>query len=109
MTGHPTVLAVLLERKGLHRYGAFCSDYEKALRGLGIQRGGPPSRAQFHRWLAGETKSLPYTDHCRVLEHMLAGYAAGQLFARCPDGVIPAPARAADRPVPDQSPAAGPA
>jgi hypothetical protein len=109
MTGQPTVLAVLLEQKGLHRYGAFCFEYEKALRGFGIQRGGPPSRASFHRWLAGETKSLPYTDSCRVLEHMLAGYTVGQLFAPCPDGVIPAPARAADNPVPGQSTAGGPA
>jgi hypothetical protein len=104
MTGHPTVLAALLESKGLHRYGAFCFEYEKASRGVGIKRGGPPSRATFHRWLSGETKGVPYTDGCRVLEHMVPGYTAGQLFAPCVDGVVPAPARRPDEP--EREPAA---
>jgi hypothetical protein len=91
VTGQPTLLAVLLERKGLHRYGAFCPAYEKAARSLERELGGSvPSRAQFHRWLNGDLLGLPYTDHCRVLEHMLTGYSAAQLFGICHDGQVPA-------------------
>ena len=43
-----------------------------------------PSRAQFHRWTTGGLRGLPYTDHCRVLEHMLTGYSAAQLLQPCP-------------------------
>lgn len=93
MPGQPTLLAVLLENQGLHRYGSFCLAYQKAARALDGKPGAAPSRAQFHRWLSGELRSIPYTDHCRVLEHMIAGYSASQLFAPCPDGAIPAPAR----------------
>lgn len=96
MSGQPTLLSVLLQNKGLHRYGSFCIAYDKAARALDGKPGVAPSRAQFHRWLTGELRSIPYTDHCRVLEHMIAGYSASQLFAPCPDGVIPAPARAAE-------------
>lgn len=99
MTGQPTLLAVLLERDGLERYGSFCAAYEKAARSLDLRAGGAPSRPQFHRWLSGELRGMPYTNHCRVLEHMFTGYTAAQLFAPCPDGVIPAPARAKRRSV----------
>ena len=95
MTGQPTLLAVLLEDRGWQRYGSFRAAYEKAARSLDRERGGSsaPSRAQFHRWLTGDLRGLPYTDHCRVLEHMLTGYSAAQLFKPCPDG-IPAPSGA---------------
>ena len=96
MTGQPTLLAVLLEDKGLHRYGTFRAAYEKAARSLDRHLGGSaPSRAQFHRWLTGDLRRLPYTDHCRVLEQMLTGYSAGQLFQPTPDGGTPAPAHGA--------------
>ena len=72
MSEHPTVLAVLLEDRGLHRYGSFCAAYHQAAGALDKQLArSVPSRAQFHRWLTGELRGLPYTDHCRVLEHML--------------------------------------
>jgi Domain of unknown function (DUF5919) len=101
MTGQPTLLAVLLEDKGLHRYGTFRAAYEKAARSLDRHLdGSAPSRAQFHRWLTGDLRRLPYTDHCRVLEQMLTGYSAGQLFQPTPDGGTPAPARGAPGPVP---------
>ena len=94
MTGQPTLLAVLLEDKGWQRYGSFRAAYEKAVRSLDREHGGSsaPSRAQFHRWLTGDLRGLPYTDHCRVLEHMLTGYSAAQMFKPCPDG-IPLPSR----------------
>jgi Domain of unknown function (DUF5919) len=95
MATTPTVLAVMLERRGLSRYGSFTAAYQKAERSLDPTPGsGPPSRAQFHRWVTGGLRGLPYTDHCLVLEHMLAGYSAAQLFRPCPDGVIPRPAQA---------------
>jgi hypothetical protein len=92
MTGQLTVLAALLEDRGLQRYGAFRAAYEKAARTLdeGLWRSAP-SRAQFHRWRTGHLRALPYTDHCRVLESMLAGYSARELFQPCPDGLVPAP------------------
>jgi hypothetical protein len=106
MTGQPTLLAVLLEDKGLHRYGTFRAAYEKAARSLDRHLdGSAPSRAQFHRWLTGDLRRLPYTDHCRVLEQMLTGYSAGQLFQPTPDGGTPAPARGA--PVTGPVPGAG--
>src|SRR5712692_1084638 len=95
MSEHPTVLAVLLEGRGLHRYGSFCAAYHQAAGALDKKLArSVPSRAQFHRWLTGELRGLPYTDHCRVLEHMLDGYSAQQLFAPSTDRGLPAPARA---------------
>jgi Domain of unknown function (DUF5919) len=94
MTAHPTVLAALLEDRGLDRYGSFSAAYQKAASALDKQLArSVPSRAQFHRWLTGDLRSLPYTDHCRVLEYMLTGYSAQQLFTPCPDGTLPHPAR----------------
>lgn len=111
MTAHPTVLAAVLEDRGLDRYGSFRAAYHKAAYALDKQlTHSVPSRAQFHRWLTGELRRLPYTDHCRVLEHMLAGYSAQQLFAPCPDGSLPAPARTKrETTAPAPSPGATPA
>ena len=93
ITGHPTLLAVLLERKGLKRYGSFGPAYEKAARSLDGRPSQAPSRAQFYRWLTGDLRSMPQTDNCRVLEHLLVGYSVEQLLAPCPDNVVPAPVR----------------
>ncbi len=92
MSGQPTLLAALLEDKGLQRYGSFRLAYEKAARSLDRAKGGiAPSRAQFHRWLTGDLRGLPHTDHCRVLEHLLTGYSSALLFKPCPDGIPPLP------------------
>jgi hypothetical protein len=104
MTGQPTLLAALLEDRGWQRYGTFRAAYEKAARSLDRQHGSSaPSRAQFHRWLIGDLRGLPYTDHCRVLEHMLAGYSVAQLFKSCPNS-IPAPARSPETASPSPGP-----
>jgi hypothetical protein len=96
MTGQPTLLAVLLQGKGLQRYGTFRAAYDKAARAVDRNLSGTaPSRAQFHRWITGDLRGLPYPDHCRVLEQLLIGYAADQLFQPCPDGSIPPPLRLA--------------
>ncbi len=59
MSEHPTVLAVLLEGRGLHRYGSFCAAYHQAAGALDKQLArSVPSRAQFHRWLTGELRGL---------------------------------------------------
>ncbi len=95
MNASPTLLAVLLEDQGLDRYGSFCAAYQAAASAIDPrQRSNAPSRAQFHRWTTGGLRGLPYTDHCQVLEHMLAGYSAAQLLQPCRDRVVPAPARA---------------
>jgi Domain of unknown function (DUF5919) len=94
MTSQPTLLGVLLERKGLQRYGSFRAAYDKAARALDRDLSGTaPSRAQFHRWITGDLRGLPYPDHCRVLEHLLTGYAVDQLFMPCPGDALPAPGR----------------
>jgi hypothetical protein len=86
MAGDQTLLAVLLEDRGLARYGTFAAAYRKAARSLDPRPGDDaPSRAQFHRWTTGGLRGLPYTDHCRVLEHMLSGYSAAELLRACPD------------------------
>ena len=93
----PTLLAVLLDRRGLDRYGSFRPAYEKAARSVDPKLGrSAPSRAQFYRWTNGALRGLPYTDHCRVLEHMLSGYTAAQLFQPCPDRALPTPQRASN-------------
>ncbi len=106
MTQTPTLLAVLLDRRGLGRYGSFRPAYEKAARAIDPRLShSAPSRAQFHRWTTGGLRSLPYTDHCRVLEHMLTGYTAAQLLQPCPDKALPPPERAnGDAPTQDLTP-----
>ncbi len=54
-----------------------------------------PSRAQFHRWTTGDLRGLPYTDHCRVLEHMLHRLLRRPALPALPRRRAPAPARAA--------------
>ena len=97
MTGQPTLLAALLQDKGLHRYGSFRAAYDKTARAVDRELGGTaPSRAQFHRWITGDLRGLPYSDHCRVLEHMLTGYTAAQLFRPCIGNGVPGPAGGAN-------------
>lgn len=65
-------------------YRTFCREYDRAAKVIDTDVVGTyPSRAQLHRWLNGEVKSLPYPDHCRVLEQMLPGWTAEQLFELC--------------------------
>jgi hypothetical protein len=75
------LLRTLLTQRGWDRYGTFCREYERAAakidRGL---TGTAPSRAQLHRWLTGTVRTLPYSDHCVVLEAMFAGRSAAELF-----------------------------
>ncbi|GLY87949.1 DUF5919 domain-containing protein [Actinoallomurus iriomotensis] len=106
MSGRPILLQILLRQRQWHRYGLFRAAYDDAARRVDRDLvGTAPSRAQLHRWTSGELKRLPYTDHCRVLEHMFPGWTADQLFGPCPDDVLtpPAPgdARRPDGPMAD--------
>jgi hypothetical protein len=90
VSAQPILLQILLRQRQWHRYGLFRAAYEDAARRIDRELvGTAPSRAQLHRWISGELKRLPYTHHCRVLEHMFPGWTADQLFGPCPDGVHP--------------------
>jgi len=92
----PILLRVLLRQNHWQQYATFCAQYDKAANKIDADLAGSfPSRAQLHRWLTGSVRSLPYPDHCRVLEEMLPGWTAEQLFAPCPPGVLPAGQRQA--------------
>jgi hypothetical protein len=75
------MLKVLLRERHWQNYSTFCAEYDKAAAKIDSDlAGSSPSRAQLHRWLSGALRSLPYPDHCRVLEEMLPGWTADQLF-----------------------------
>jgi hypothetical protein len=81
MMNPPVRLKALLQDKHWQTHRTFCAEYDKVARSLDPALvGGAPSRAQLHRWLSGELKTLPYSDHCRVLEQMFPGWSADQLF-----------------------------
>lgn len=97
-------LKLLLQQKHWQTYAAFCREYNRVARE--IDRGlidSYPSRAQFHRWLSGDVKGLPYSDHCRVLEALLPGWTVGQLFE---PGLLDEPSstpRVPKQPTPDDA------
>lgn len=77
----PTMLKALLRERHLQNYGMFKRAYQKAARGLDKDLAGTyPSMQTFRRWLAGNVKNLPYAEHCAVLEAMLPGWTAADLF-----------------------------
>lgn len=81
MSEQPVMLKVLLRERHWQNYSTFSTEYDKAARRIDPDLAGRgPSRAQLHRWLTGAVRSLPYADHCRVLEEMFPGWTAEQLF-----------------------------
>src|SRR5215469_16720991 len=81
MREQPVMLKTLLRERHWHNNSTFCAEYDKAARQVDPRLAGTyPSRAQLHRWLSGTLRSLPYADHCRVLEEMFPGWTAEQLF-----------------------------
>ncbi|WP_344920027.1 DUF5919 domain-containing protein [Streptosporangium oxazolinicum] len=91
MTGRQIVLKTLLQQRHWQTCKTFCKEYDKAAKVVdSTLQGRWPSRAQLHRWLSGELKGLPYSDHCRVLEAMFPGRSVEELFSLS-DGGIPAP------------------
>src|SRR5215472_7817532 len=82
MVDEPVALKVLL-RERHWTYTTFCAEYAKAARTVDPRLTRTwPSRAQFHRWLAGDLRQLPHPDACRVLEALFPGWTVEQLFAR---------------------------
>jgi hypothetical protein len=89
VTGQPILLKVLLGQRHWQNYATFCAEYDKAASRIDADLAGHhPSRAQLHRWTSGALRSLPYPDHCRVLEEMLPGWTAEQLFQAATPGVL---------------------
>lgn len=81
MSGTPTLLKALLIKRHLQGHGTFCREYDRTAAKVDpAMRGRAPAKAQFYRWLNGGLTSLPYADHCRILEAMFPGYTAQQLF-----------------------------
>jgi hypothetical protein len=85
----PIVLKGLLKQRHLQTHSAFQREYDRVAKELdpSYLKGSGPSKAQFYRWLSGELVGLPYTDHCRVLEHMFSGWTVDKLF-QIDDGSI---------------------
>jgi Domain of unknown function (DUF5919) len=82
MLDEPIALKVLL-RERHWSYTAFCGEYDKAANVIDPRLIRTwPSRAQFHRWLAGDLLTLPHPDACRVLEDLFPGWTVKELFAR---------------------------
>ena len=74
MSERPVLLKVLLRERHWQNYATFCTEYDKAASRIDPDLARSyPSRAQLHRWLTGSLRSLPYPDHCRVLEEMFPG------------------------------------
>lgn len=81
MAGQPIRLKYLLRERHWQIYRTFCIEYDKVADVIDPELTGTwPSRTQFHRWLSGDLKGLPYPDHCRILEGMLPGWTAAQMF-----------------------------
>jgi hypothetical protein len=95
----PILLRVLLRQNRWQQYATFCAQYDKAAKQIDADLAGSfPSRAQLHRWLTGSVRSLPYPDHCQVLEEMFPGWTAEQLFAKCPPHALPGSQRSQPAP-----------
>jgi|GEM_PF-1310124 hypothetical protein len=99
MAAQPVALRALLRQRHW-KYATFCAEYDKAAKKIDPKlTGGWPSRAQFHRWINGELRGLPYPDACRVLEALFPGWTAEQLFGPITDDQL---ARAASQAAGDE-------
>lgn len=82
----PVTLKNLLRQKHWQTYSTFCIQYDKAARAIDDSLvGSYPSRAQLHRWQAGDLKGLPYPRHRQVLEAMFPGITVAQMFSPAED------------------------
>lgn len=78
-----TQLKALLRQRHWQTHSTFTREYDRAAAAIDSSLvGQAPAKAQFYRWLSGDIKSLPYPDHCRVLEAMLPGHTVEELFAQ---------------------------
>lgn len=82
MARRSTLLRSLLRERHWQKSETFRKEYDRAAHSIDPSLVGTgPSRSQLTRWQAGDVKSLPHPDHCRVLEAMFPGVTANQLFA----------------------------
>lgn len=92
MTSTETVLKALLKQQHLQEHRSFVRAYDRAAGRIDKALiGGAPSKATFYRWLAGQMTRLPHPGNCRVLEAMLPGWKAEELFRTWSDGEPPQP------------------
>lgn len=86
----PTLLRVLLTERHWQKFETFEAKFTHAAAKLSAQEGAPRlarltvSSRQFERWYAGNVKTGPHPDACRVLEHMF-GYPVSKLLAPADD------------------------
>ncbi len=77
-----TLLKKLLMSRHLETHRAFRLEYDKVARRLDKRLiASAPGREQYGRWLAGQVKTKPSADRCRVLEHMFPGRTVAELLA----------------------------
>lgn len=85
-------LKVELQQRHCQTHAAFCREYDRVAKTIDPELVGEgPGRAQFHRWLRGDVKTLPYPHHCQVLEKMFPGLTAAELFQPWTPDLRPAP------------------
>ncbi|BCJ51817.1 hypothetical protein Asp14428_32920 [Actinoplanes sp. NBRC 14428] len=82
MTKAPNLLKALLRERHWQKYATFCKEWDRVAEKLDRDLvGSYPSRSQLARWLAGDLKTVPHPDACRILEGLFPGLSAAQLFA----------------------------
>lgn len=81
-----TLLRVLILTRHWQKFETFATQFSRAAQILATTEGESRlaslsvSRRQFERWYAGQVKTEPHPDACRVLEHMF-GHAIQELLA----------------------------
>lgn len=76
-----TVLKALLQQRHLQTVTSFRREYDRIASKLDPDLvGHGPKKAQFYRWLSGDLASLPYPDHCRILQKMFPDWSIAELF-----------------------------
>jgi hypothetical protein len=86
----PTLLRMLITERHWQKFATFERQFRRSARQLADQAGEPElatvtvSPRQFERWYAGQVKTRPHPDACRVLELMF-GQPADHLLAPAAD------------------------
>lgn len=86
-----TLLRVLILARHWQKFETFATQFSRAAHELAAAEGesrlasSTVSRRQFERWYAGQVKTEPHPDACRVLEHMFR-YTIQELLAPAREG-----------------------
>lgn len=89
-----TLMRVLILARHWQKFDTFATQFRRAAQELAVAQGESwlasltVSRRQFERWYAGQVKTEPHPDACRVLEHMF-GYTIQKLLAPAREGRDP--------------------